>query len=67
VSSYDSRFERELKKRIGEELTRLREVIEIGTAITDHAKYQNYIGQIAAFKRVTDEFCGEVQTIIDKG
>jgi len=67
VSSYDARFERELKKRIGQELTRLREALEIGVAITDHAKYQNYIGQIAAFKRVTDEFCGEVQTIIDEG
>jgi hypothetical protein len=67
VSSYDARFERELKKRIGAELARLREVIEVGVAITDHAKYQNYIGQIAALKRVTDEYCQEVQTNIDKG
>lgn len=67
MSSYDSRFERELRKRIGEELDRLRGVLEVGVAITDHAKYQHCVGQIAAFKRVTDEFCPEVQTIIDKG
>ena len=67
MSSYDVRFDRELQKRIGEELERLREVLEVGVAITDHAKYQHYVGQIAAFKRVVNEFCPEVQTLIDKG
>lgn len=67
MSSYDARFERELKKLIAEELQRLREALEVGVAITDHAKYQNYVGQIAAFKRVAEEFCPEVQTAIDRG
>lgn len=67
MTSYDSRFERELQKRIEEELQRLRTELEIGIAVTDHAKYQNYIGKIAALKRVVDEFCPEIQTIIDKG
>ena len=67
MSSYDSRFERELKKRIGEEVLRLLDDLAAGVAITDHAKYQNYVGRIASLRRVTDEFCPEVQTIIDKG
>jgi hypothetical protein len=67
VSSYDSRFERELKKRISEELDRLGEILESGQAIKDYAEYKNYVGQIAAFKRVAHDFCLEVQTIIDKG
>jgi hypothetical protein len=67
VSSYDARFERELKKRIAQELERLRNDLEVGIAVTDHAKYQNYVGRIAALKRVTNEFCPEIQTIIDQG
>lgn len=67
MSSYDSRFERELQKRIGEELERLKEVISVGTAVTDYAKYQNCIGRIAALTQVSKDFCSEVQAIIDKG
>ena len=66
MSSYDSRFERELKKRIGEEVERLLDELVIGTAVTDYAKYQNYLGRIASLRRVTEEFCPEVQSIIDK-
>lgn len=67
MSSYDSRFERELQKRIGEELVRLREDLELGTAIKDYAQYRDYIGRIASLKRVAIEFCPEVQAQIDKG
>ena len=67
MSSYDVRFERELKKRIGEEAGRLLEELVAGVAVTDYAKYQNYIGRITSLRRVTEEFCPEVQTIIDQG
>lgn len=67
MSSYDSRFEHELKKRIAAEMERLRGELGLGIAVTDYAKYQNYIGRIASLRRVTDEFCPDIQTIIDKG
>lgn len=67
MSSYDSRFEHELKKRIEQELERLRGELEVGIAVTDYAKYQNYLGRIHSLKRVVDEFCDDVQKIIDKG
>lgn len=67
MSSYDSRFERELRAMIKKERERLLESLEVGVAITDHAKYREYVGRLAALKRVTDEFCPEIQTIIDKG
>ena len=66
MSSYDARFERELRKRIAEERERLLNDLEIGIAITDYAKYRDYVGKLAALKRVTDEFCPEVQNIIDQ-
>lgn len=67
MSSYDSRFERELRKRINEEIERLTGNLVMGSAITDYAKYQNNIGRIAALTQVANDFCPEVQTIIDKG
>lgn len=67
MSSYDSRFEQELAKRINDELTRLREDLEVGVAIKDYAKYQNQIGRIFALKRVIEEFFPDVQGIINKG
>lgn len=67
MSSYDSRFERELKKRIAAEAERLLEELVAGVAVTDYAKYQNYVGRLASLRRITEEFCPEIQTIIDKG
>ena len=67
MNSYDSRFERELRNRLNEELARLRDVLEIGSAIKDYAEYKNHVGQIHALKRVISEFCQEIQTIIEKG
>jgi len=67
VNSYDGRFERELKKRIGEERARLLGELEAGVAVTDYAKYQNYVGQLSALKRVAGEYCDDARTIIDKG
>lgn len=67
MSSYDSRFERELHKRIAEEIERQRDILAAGVAVTDHAKYQNHVGRIAALKQVSEVFCPEIQTDINKG
>jgi hypothetical protein len=66
VASLNSQFEHELAKRIGEELGRLRGELESGIAVTDYAKYQNYVGKIAAYMRVMTDFCSEVNDTINK-
>lgn len=61
-----ARFEIELKKRIGEEIERLRDVLAAGLAVKDFAQYQNYAGRITALKAVIDEYCGEVETRLNQ-
>jgi hypothetical protein len=67
VNSYESRFEREVRKLIAEERTRVLEVLESGLAVTDYSKYQNYTGRLAALRQVTETFFPEVQKIINEG
>lgn len=60
------RFEVELKKRIGAEIERLQDELSAGM-LKDFAQYQNYCGQVAALKRVTDEYCSEVEKKLNEG
>jgi len=60
------RFEDELKKRIAEELTRLREILENNASVTDIAQYKFLIGQIFAYHRVTDNYFDEVNTKLNE-
>jgi len=62
----NNQFESELKKRIFEEIDRLKENLAAGLAVTDYAKYQNIVGQIAGLMLVVDSYCDEVQTAINK-
>ena len=61
-----ARFEAELASRINEEAGRLRDDLEAGLAIKDYAQYQNYIGKLAAYRRVLTEFYDDVQTKLNK-
>ena len=61
-----TRFEFELRKRIDLEIERLRDDLENGGAIKDHAQYQNYVGRLQSLKRVLDEFIDEVNTVLNK-
>jgi hypothetical protein len=62
----NNQFEAELKKRIAEEIDRLKDNLAIGLAVTDYPKYQHLIGQIFAFRTVVDSYCDEVTTAINK-
>lgn len=62
-----SRFEGELKKRIDQELIRLHEELGAGGAVKDFGDYRKYVGEIAAFTRVRDEFCDEINKTINEG
>lgn len=59
-------FETELKKRIIEEIERLRDILDVGVAIKDYADYKFHSGQILALRRVADSYCDEIQTLINK-
>jgi len=62
----DSEFEKELKKRIEEEITRLTHNIVAGLAMPDYAEYRYNIGKIAGLRLVTDSYCDEIATAINK-
>ena len=61
-----ARFEGELKKRIGQEIERLLEELELGVAVKDYADYKKYVGRLAALRSVTNDYCGEVQTKLNQ-
>jgi hypothetical protein len=61
-----TRFEAELKKRITEEIERLRDQLAVGMAVKDYAQYQNYVGRLTALTQVVSEFYDEVQTTLNK-
>ena len=61
-----ARFEVELKKRIAEEIERLKTNLVAGEAIKDYAQYQNYVGRLAALNLVIGEYFGDVQTTLNK-
>lgn len=62
----NTQFESELKKRIAEELARLRAYLESPSLITDFAQYRWYAGQIDSLKRVINDYCDEVNTELNK-
>lgn len=64
--SLSTQFEHELKKRIDEELTRLLDILRTRTAVDSFDVYHYLVGQIDALERVTESYCDEVNTILDK-
>ena len=62
----NSQFEAELKKRIAEEIERLKDILSQGQAVTDFAEYRHLAGQIFALTRVANDYCDEVATLINK-
>ena len=61
-----TQFEVELKKRVQEEIERLCDDLEAGTAIKDYAQYQHYVGMLKAYRRAISEFCDDVNETISK-
>ena len=66
MATLNTLFRVELTKRIDEELRRLADNLKSGTGIPDYATYKNYIGQIVALERVKNDYCDEVETILEK-
>lgn len=62
----NNEFEAVLKKRIAEEIDRLRDILDQGLAVKDYADYKYHTGQLHALKRVTDSYCGEVTDALNK-
>jgi hypothetical protein len=62
----NSLFEAELKKRVGEEIASLTEMVVNPQVTKSYENYQFLAGQIFALKRVFDIYCDEVQTEINK-
>lgn len=59
-------FEAELKKRISEEIERIRDILSQGQGVKDYADYRYFSGQINALRRTMDEYCDEIATLINK-
>jgi hypothetical protein len=66
VLTVNIQFEVELKKLISTEIERLREILDQGRAIKDYAEYREKVGEIAALRRVAENYCSEAQTTISK-
>lgn len=64
MATLNTQFEYELKKRIFEEVARLKENLAVGAAVTDFADYRYHTGQIAALMRVCVEYCDDANTAI---
>ena len=62
----NNQYEHELKKRVDEERERLKDILEAGIAIKDYPQYQNYVGQLAAYNKVTSTFFEDVNTTLNK-
>ncbi len=62
----DPRFESELKKRIIEEIGRIREMMENSSSVNDIAQYKFLVGQIFAYRRVTEYYFDEVNTKLNE-
>ena len=62
----NSQFETELKKRIAEEVAVLTSNLALGLAVKTLDDYRHIVGQIFALNRVSNEYCDEVQTAINK-
>ena len=62
----NTQFAIELRKRIAEELKRLRDEMDAGLAIKDYAQYQHYVGNIQSLNRVLDEFIDDVNSKLNQ-
>ena len=62
----DPRFESELKKRILEEIERIRDILETASGVDDFAQYKFLAGQLFAYKRMTENYFDEVNTKLNE-
>ena len=62
----NTQFEQELKKRIQEEVERVKDIIAAGMAVKDYADYRFHVGRITALRDVADSYCAEVTTKISQ-
>lgn len=58
----NSQFELELKKRLNEEIEKIKDAMSSGISVNSHSDYMKLVGKCAAFREVQDVLCGEVST-----
>ena len=63
--TYNSMFEKELKKIVEEEILRLMDRLSTGAAIEDFSHYKFLTGQIMGLRKIV-ELSDEVQSILSK-
>ena len=62
----NTQFEFELKKLIDVEIDRIKDILAAGSGLQDDRTYQNWVGQVNALRRVSHDYCDEVNTKMNK-
>ena len=62
----NTQFEYELRKRIAEELDRLRSHLETPSTVADYPTYRDLVGQIATLKRIADSWCDDINKLLNE-
>jgi hypothetical protein len=66
VQTLNTLFERELTKRIDEELVSLRETLESPSGIQSFEQYKFIIGQIRQLDKVKNQYFDDVNKVINE-
>jgi hypothetical protein len=66
VALPSTQFESELKKLIETEMSRLMDIIAVGSAVADFSDYKYVVGQIHALSRVAASYCDEANQILSE-
>lgn len=62
----NTQFEQELRKVIATEIDRIKDILAAGVGVPTIEVYRNYVGQIAAYRKVEHDYCEEVETKLSK-
>jgi hypothetical protein len=66
VLTGNNQFEIELKKRIAEEIERVKSILATATAIKTFDDFRYYAGRLHGLRDVAEHYCDEVATIMNE-
>lgn len=61
----NSAFEHELRKVIATEIDRIKDILAAGVGVANIEAYRQYVGEIAALRRVEHQYCEEIETKLE--